>query len=314
LIKGGSKTPQAFLDIRDRVGSSGSEQGLLGIAFHPKYSQNHLFYVNYTDLNGNTVIARFTAAQNSDTADPQSEKKLLQVDQPYANHNGGGLAFGPDGYLYIGLGDGGSAGDPQNNAQNVNTLLGKLLRIDVNKSENYAIPQDNPFASGSGSPEIWAYGLRNPWRFSFDARKGDLYIGDVGQNIWEEVDFLPAGSPAGANFGWSLMEGSHPFRGQGDAAANLILPIAEYDHNSGCSITGGYVYRGQVLPEWQGVYFFGDFCRGTIWGLLKSATAQEVKVVSKINGNISSFGVDASGEIYAMEHTNGDIYKLVPRQ
>lgn len=314
LIQRGMTSPQPILDIRDRVGSNGSEQGLLGIAFHPEYAKNRYFYVNYTDLNGNTVIARFTVAQNGETADPQSEKKILQVSQPFANHNGGGLAFGPDGYLYIGLGDGGSQGDPQNNAQNLNSLLGKLLRIDVNQPEGYAIPADNPFARGGGNPEIWAYGLRNPWRFSFDARSGDLYIADVGQDLWEEVDFLPAGAAGGANFGWNLMEGNHPYRNQIDLPSNLIYPITEYDHNSGCSIIGGFVYRGQSLPAWQGIYLFGDYCRGTVWGLLKTSVGVEVKQFSMISGTISSFGLDGSGEIYVLDHQHGDVYKLVPRQ
>jgi glucose/arabinose dehydrogenase len=314
LIQRGMTSLQPILDIRDRVGSNGSEQGLLGIAFHPQYAKNRYFYVNYTGLNGNTVIARFTVAQNGETADPQSEKKILQVGQPFANHNGGGLAFGPDGYLYIGLGDGGSQGDPQNNAQNLNSLLGKLLRIDVNQPEGYAIPADNPFARGGGNPEIWAYGLRNPWRFSFDARSGDLYIADVGQDLWEEVDFLPAGAAGGANFGWNLMEGNHPYRNQIDLPSNLIYPITEYDHNSGCSIIGGFVYRGQSLPAWQGVYLFGDYCRGTVWGLLKTSVGVEVKQLSMISGTISSFGMDGSGEIYVLDHQHGDVYKLVPRQ
>jgi glucose/arabinose dehydrogenase len=313
LIQDGVRAAQPYLDIHERVGSEGSEQGLLGIAFHPNYAKNRFFYVNYTDLNGNTVIARFSASATGESADPQSEKKLIQVNQPYPNHNGGGLAFGPDGFLYIGLGDGGSAGDPQNNAQNVNTLLGKLLRIDVSNPD-YSNPQDNPFAKGGGSPEIWAYGLRNPWRFSFDSSNGALYIGDVGQNIWEEVDYLPAGTPGGVNFGWSQMEGNHPYRDLGVSSTNLVPPISEYDHNSGCSITGGYVYRGKALPEWHGVYLFSDYCRGTIWGLLQSASGNSVKVVAKINGNISSFGVDSSGEIYALEHTKGDIYKLTSLQ
>jgi glucose/arabinose dehydrogenase len=313
LIQNGLTSEQPFLDILDRVGSSGSEQGLLGIAFHPQYAQNRFFYVNYTDLNGNTVIARFTASQKGEMVDPQSEKRLIQVDQPFPNHNGGGLAFGPDGFLYIGLGDGGSAGDPNNNAQNTNVLLGKLLRIDVSQPDNYAIPKNNPFANGGGKPEIWAFGLRNPWRFSFDPRKGDLYIGDVGQDLWEEVDYLPVGSTGGTNFGWSFMEGNHPYRLQGDIPGNLIAPITEYDHNSGCSITGGSVYRGQALPDWQGVYFYADFCQGTVWGLLKSETGVQVKQIFRIPGNISSFGVDGSGEIYALDLQKGIVFKLLPR-
>jgi glucose/arabinose dehydrogenase len=312
-IENDAVTKDLFLDIRDRVGTRADEQGLLGMAFHPLYASNHYFYVNYTDFNGNTVIARFTAAADGQTADPQSELRLLQVNQPYENHNGGGLAFGPDGYLYIGLGDGGSAGDPQTNAQNLDTLLGKMLRIDVNSTGSYGIPKDNPFAGGGGKPEIWAYGLRNPWRFSFDPATGDLWIADVGQKLWEEVDFLPAGSAGGVNFGWNIMEGSHPYRPGSTNPGNLQNPIFEYDHNTGCSITGGFVYRGKILPEWQGVYIFGDYCQGTIFGLIRTPSGVDAKQVGKINGTISSFGVDGNGELFLMDHKNGGIYRLEPR-
>src|SRR5512133_435771 len=313
LIDNGVVSTDLFLDIRDRVGTRANEQGLLGLAFHPLYAANRYFYINYTDFNGDTMIARYTASTNGRTADPQSELRLMQVDQLYDNHNGGGLAFGPDGYLYIALGDGGSAGDPQNNAQNLDSLLGKMLRIDVNSSQGYGIPADNPFASGGGRPEIWSYGLRNPWRFSFDSATGDLWIADVGQKLWEEVDFLPAGSAGGVNFGWNIMEGSHPYRPGSTNPGNLQNPICEYDHNTGCSITGGFVYHGQSLPEWQGVYVFGDFCQGTIFGLLRTPSGIDVKQVDKINGNISSFGVDGNGELYLMEHKSGGIYRLEPR-
>jgi glucose/arabinose dehydrogenase len=312
-IENGVVTKDLYLDIRDRVGTRADEQGLLGMAFHPLYESNRYFYVNYSDFNGNTVIARFTASADGQTVDPQTELRLLQVDQPYENHNGGGLAFGPDGYLYIGLGDGGSAGDPQNNAQNLDTLLGKMLRVDINLPQGYAIPADNPFAKGGGKAEIWAYGLRNPWRFSFDPATGDLWIGDVGQKLWEEVDFLLAGSFGGVNFGWNIMEGSHPYQSGSSNPGNLQNPIFEYDHKTGCSITGGFVYRGQILPEWQGVYVFGDYCQGTIFGLIRTPSEIEVKQVGKINGTISSFGVDGNGELYLMDHKNGGIYRLEPR-
>ena len=310
---------QPFLDIRELVSRpnlSGSygERGLLGLAFHPQYTQNGFFFVNYTDHSGDTVIARYHASPTADQADPQSEVRLLTVEQPYANHNGGMLAFGPDGYLYIGLGDGGSAGDPQGNAQNVHNLLGKLLRIEVNLGDPYTIPADNPFASGGGSPEIWAYGLRNPWRFSFDVLAGDLFIGDVGQNQVEEVDFLAAGSPGGVNFGWNYLEGSHPYKGQSEVSLTLIDPIAEYSHDLGCSITGGVVYRGMNLPEWQGVYLYGDYCNGNVWGLLRNPDGTWQSLLLFQTGyRIASFGVDEAGEVYLLDHQQGEIYRLSKR-
>ncbi len=313
LVANGVVYPEPFLDIRDRVGTAANEQGLLGLAFDPAYAMNRHLYVNYTDQNGDTVIARFTASTDGTKVDTVSELRLLLVDQPYDNHNGGGLAFGPDGYLYIGLGDGGSAGDPQNNAQNLNTLLGKLLRVDVNVAEGYAIPGDNPYANGGGKPEIWASGLRNPWKFSFDPGTGDLWIADVGQKLWEEIDFQPAGSTGGINYGWKIMEGSHPYSAGSNTPDNLVNPIFEYDHATGCSITGGFVYRGQSMPEWQGVYLFGDYCQGTIFGLLRTPSEIKFKQVDRINGRISSFGVDGKGEIYTLDHTSGTVYRLEPR-
>jgi glucose/arabinose dehydrogenase len=311
ILREGSLLPGAFLDIRDRVGSRGSEQGFLGLAFHPDYTQNGFFYVNYTDQSGDTVIARFgVSADNPDLADSGTEILLLSVRQPYGNHNGGVLAFGPDGYLYAGLGDGGSAGDPQNNGQSLDTLLGKILRIDVDGDQPYAIPFDNPFVEGGGRAEIWAYGLRNPWRFSFDRFTGDLYIGDVGQNQWEEINFLAAGSPGGVNFGWSYYEGRHIYSDAPPADLTLISPVAEYNHNQGCSVTGGVVYRGQNLPEWQGVYLFGDFCTGRIWGLLRMSDGLWLQqVLFEGLGQISSFGEDQAGEIYYIDHSGG-IYRL----
>lgn len=310
LIKDGELIPNPFLDIQEKVGSRGSEQGLLGIAFHPRYAENGFFFINYTDLNGNTVIARFQVSEAPDIADPASEKILLRVVQPYENHNGGMLAFGPDNYLYLGLGDGGSGGDPHDNAQSLDTLLGKILRLDVDHGDPYAIPPDNPFESGGGLPEIWAYGLRNPWRFSFDRLTNDLYIGDVGQSKWEEVDFLPANSPGGSNFGWNYREGFHRYRGTPPPDLKLIDPVTEYDHSQGCSVTGGYVYRGSDLPDWQGIYLYGDYCSGNIWGLRETSDGSwQTKMLFQGIANITSFGEDQVGEVYVVDH-NGAIYRL----
>jgi glucose/arabinose dehydrogenase len=292
-----------FLDISDRVGSDGNEQGLLGLAFHPGYRENGRFFVNYTDTSGDTVIARFQVSSDPNVADPASEVQLLGVNQPFPNHNGGVLAFGPDGYLYAGLGDGGAAGDPMGNAQKTDTLLGKILRLDVDSAEPYAVPADNPFGN-----EIWAYGLRNPWRLSFDRSTGDLYIGDVGQGQWEEIDFLPVGSPGGANFGWDHREGAHDFEGGGPEG--MIDPIAEYSHpEGGCSVTGGYVYRG-TLPEWNGIYLYSDYCTGMIWGLIRAQEGWQNELLFDLDVTITSFGQDSSGEIYLVSDS-GDILRLV---
>jgi glucose/arabinose dehydrogenase len=312
IVKNGQLSGPAFLDITDRVGSGGNEQGLLGLAFHPDFKDNPYFYVNYTDKNGNTVIARFQA--NGDAADPGSEKDLIKVDQPFSNHNGGVLVFGPrDGYLYAGLGDGGSQGDPHGNGQNTNVLLGKILRIDVDHGDPYAIPPDNPFANGGGRPEIWAYGLRNPWRISFDRPTGDLYIADVGQDTWEEVD-VAFGNPGGSNYGWNYYEGMHPYSGQAPVGVNFTFPVTEYSHTvGGCSITGGFVYRGS-MPEWQGIYLYGDFCSGIIWGLIHSPDPSsgqpwQSQVLFETRANITTFGQDPSGEIYFADR-GGAIYRL----
>jgi glucose/arabinose dehydrogenase len=310
VIENGQTLATPFLDIRSRVGSQGNEQGLLGLAFHPNYAENGIFYVDYTDLIGNTVVARYSVSGDQNRADPDSETIVLQVSQPYANHNGGDINFGPDGYLYISLGDGGSGGDPGGNGQNTNTLLGAILRIDVDGGAPYAIPADNPFAGGGGQPEIWVYGLRNPWRFSFDRQTGDFYIGDVGQNVWEEIDFLPAGT-GGVNFGWNYFEGNHAFVGNPPDGLAAVFPVAEYRHEGSCSVTGGYVYRGAQLPAWNGVYLYADFCSGEIFGLLQGSDGQwQNQSLFGTGQQITSFGQDESGELYFVGR-GGNVFQLV---
>lgn len=303
-----------FLDIASLVSCCG-ERGLLGTAFHPRYQENGLFYIYYTDRAGNIVVARYRVSSDPNAADPQSATVLLRIPHPsFANHNGGELQFGPDGYLYIGVGDGGGAGDPGNNAQSTGTLLGKMLRIDVDRGFPYAIPADNPFAaSGSARPEIWAYGLRNPWRFSFDGPIGDLYIGDVGQNTIEEIDFQPAGAPGGDNYGWRLMEGSRCYNpSSGCNTAGLKMPILEYDHSLGCSVTGGHVYRGRRFPSLAGLYIYGDYCSGRIWGGWRDGGGWKSLQLLDSPYAISTFGEDEAGELYLAHYaTGGAIYRIV---
>jgi len=269
--------------------------------------------VNYTRIpDGSTVIARYRKTTDPGAADPNSEEILLVIAQPFANHNGGQLAFGPDGFLYIGMGDGGSGGDPQNNAQNPASLLGKMLRIDVESSVvPYAIPATNPFVQIPGfRGEIWALGLRNPWRFSFDRQTGDLYIADVGQNLFEEVDFQPAGSAGGQNYGWKIMEGAHCFGDPACSSAGLILPVAEYGHGPECSITGGFVYRGTTYPRMQGVYLYADFCSGRFWGLKRDGAVWQNALLLSEPHSISSFGEDEAGNLYAAD-LGGAVYEIV---
>ncbi len=309
ILQSGELLPQPFLDITDRVGSASSEQGLLGLAFHPQYAQNGRFFVYYTDKNGDSVLSRFqVSAGDPNQADPASEVVLLTQDQPFPNHNGGQLTFGPDGYLYLGLGDGGSAGDPQNNGQSVDTLLGKILRLDVDQGETYGIPADNPFAGGGGRPEIWAYGLRNPWRFSFDRQTGEMYIADVGQNQWEEINYLPAGATGGTNFGWRFKEGTHPYKEGAPADALLVDPVFEYDHSLGCSVTGGYVYRGS-MPEWQGIYLFGDYCGGRTWMMMRQNDRWVAMEAFYTGLGLTAFGQDEAGEIYFVDGA-GSVLRL----
>ncbi len=313
ILKDGTILPTPFLDLTQKVSCCG-ERGLLGLAFHPKFVSNGYFYVDYTGKENNqlyTFISRYKiSASDPNQADPNSETRLLQIGQPFQNHNGGEIQFGPDGYLYIGMGDGGSEGDPDGRGQSLQTLLGKVLRIDVDSAQPYAIPPDNPFVNGGGLPEIWAYGLRNPWRFSFDRLTGDLFIGDVGQDAWEEIDFLPVGSPGGTNFGWNYFEGSHSYRGSPPAGETFTMPVVEYSHELGKAVTGGYVYRGSNLLGWYGVYLYGDYASGRVWGLLRQADGSWRNVeMFDTSRNISSFGEDENGEIYLVDY-GGSILTL----
>jgi glucose/arabinose dehydrogenase len=314
LVREGALVAEPFLDLTDRVGSVSNEQGLLGLAFHPEYPQVRSFFVNYTDRQGNTVLSRFVTSDNPDRADMSSEAVLLTLDQPAGNHNGGHLAFGPDGTLYIGTGDGGGSGDRYGNGQNGQTLLGAMLRLDVDGGQPYGIPANNPFLDNAAvRDEIWAVGLRNPWRYSFDRLTGDLYIADVGQNVYEEVNVQPAGDRGGNNYGWPIMEGLHCFPANRDCDRNgLTLPVAEYDHAQGCSVTGGYVYRGQTYPFLNGVYLFGDYCSGRIWGMAREGTAGnwQVSLLAQTGVRLSSFGEDETGELYLVDIVGGQLFQI----
>jgi glucose/arabinose dehydrogenase len=311
IIKNQALIEKIFLDISNRVSCCG-ERGLLGLAFPPNYVNKGYFYVNYTNSDGDTVVARYHITTDPEVADPNSEEILLTIAQPFTNHNGGHLAFGPDGYLYIGTGDGGSGGDPHNNGQSLSTLLGKILRIDVESGTTpYAIPATNPFAvSTADRREIWAFGLRNPWKFSFDRQTGNLYIGDVGQNTYEEIDFQPASSPGGANYGWKIMEGTHCYNASSCNQSGLTLPVVEYDHEQGCSVTGGIVYRGQRFPRLNGTYLYGDYCTGRIWGLTLLPTSQQNVQLFDASYPISAFGEDEAGEVYLTDYEAGAIYQV----
>ncbi len=309
IVSGGNVVATPFLSIADRV-RSGGEQGLLGLAFPPDHAATGRYYVYYTDRNGHTVVSRFTA--NGNTTDPATEQVLLTQTQPYSNHNGGQLAFGPDGYLYVGLGDGGSGGDPEGNGQDLTTFLAKLLRIDVS-GDMYMVPPDNPFVGrGDARPEIWAYGLRNPWRFSFDSVTGDLFIADVGQNAFEEVNLQRAGSPGGENYGWKIMEANACYEPSRNCdRTGLVVPILEYPHASGWgqSISGGYVYRGPDAPSLTGAYVFGDYVSGRIW-TARAENGWRPTLLLESGMNISTFGVGAKGELYVADHSRGALYLL----
>ena len=315
IIRNNSVLPAPFLDLTEKVTASGSEQGLFSVAFPPGYAEKGYFYVNYTSKpDGSTIIARYRLTDHVDMADPLSEEIIITIAQPFANHNGGQIAFGPDGFLYIGMGDGGSGGDPLNNAQNPASLLGKMLRVDTESgSGGYAVPPSNPFAGNSGyRGEIWSLGLRNPWRFSFDQASGDLYIADVGQNAREEINFQGGSGSGGENYGWNIMEGSRCFRDPECSSEGLILPVAEYDHSAGdCSVTGGFVYRGDEFPQIRGTFFLGDYCSGRIRALRRSGSSFEMESLLETNLRISTFGEDQAGNLYVADYSEGVIYKLI---
>ena len=301
------------LDITDRVGSGG-ERGLLGLAMHPAFPTDRRAFVHYTGLDGGTVLSEFTAGgEDPITFDPGSERVLLEVAQPYANHNGGQLAFGPDGMLYLGLGDGGAGGDPHGNGQDPAALLGSILRLDVSGPDAYAVPSDNPFADGGGAPEVFVYGLRNPWRFSFDAETGQLWIADVGQSALEEIDRLDPGADAGANLGWSRMEGTACFAEPGCASDGLVLPVTEYGRDLGCSVTGGYVSRGTAFADLHGWYVFGDYCTGAVFGVRSDTTGPAVapRLLLDTDAAISSFGEGSDGMLYLADLASGTVYRIV---
>lgn len=316
IVRNGTLAPAPFLDIGDRI-ASGGERGLLGLAFDPQYVTTGRFYVDYTDRHGDTHISRFRVSSNADVADPASEQVLLTIDQPYSNHNGGQVAFGPDGYLWVGMGDGGSGGDPQGRAQNPADLLGSILRLDVS-GEGYTVPADNPFTAQAGARgELWNIGLRNPWRFSFDRESGDLYIADVGQNEREEIDVsaTAAGRGRGANYGWNRMEGMACFGSSSCDRTGLVIPVTDYRHTDGCSVTGGYVYRGAAIPSLAGVYFYADYCKGWVRSFRYAngaATEPREWASLKPGGQITSFGQDAEGELYVIVQ-GGTVYRIVSR-
>lgn len=314
IVADGALLPAPFLDVSDRITTQGSEQGLLGLAFHPDYAANGTCYAYYTDTGGTVTVSRFTVTDDPDVADPASESVVLTQEKPFENHNGGAIVFGPDGYLYLGLGDGGSAGDPDRNAQNLGTRLGKLLRIAVDPAaDGFTAPDDNPFVGQDGAlPEIWAYGLRNPWRISFDRGTGDLWIADVGQDEWEEIDVQPAGSPGGENYGWDLREATHDFEVDGRPTDGLVAPVLEYSHSEGVSVTGGYVYRGAAIPDLVGTYLYADFATGLLWGAVPAGEGAYVASLPIETGfNISSFGEDVDGELYMTLFDNGEGGRVV---
>lgn len=321
LLKDGVMQNTPFINLANRVSqdilNGYSERGLLGLVFHPNYEENGFFFVNFTDSSGNSHVTRYSVStDNPDIADPDSAVEILSFAQPYANHNGGNMAFGPDGYLYIGTGDGGSQNDPLDSGQNPGDLLASILRINIDDTQGdrfYRVPNDNPFFTDANvAPEVWDWGVRNPWRFSFDRITGDFYIADVGQNTWEEVNFIAAeDNTGGQNFGWPSFEGEVAYRNV-SLYNPAIEPIAVYDHASGCSVTGGYVYRGEAIPELQGTYLYSDYCSGIIWGAYRDETMTwQSGVILDTDFQVSSFGEDEAGELYIVNY-GGSILKIVP--
>ena len=314
ILKISNETQQAtlFAELSDRVDSGPNEAGLLGMAFHPQYETNGQVYLSYTtdDSSLTSIISRMKRDDKEDRLLVESEQILFKVRQPYSNHNGGHVAFGPDGYLYVGLGDGGSGGDPKGHGQNTQTLLGSMLRVDVNQGSPYAIPSDNPFASGEkGRAEIYAWGLRNPWRWSFDRKTGELWVADVGQNAWEEINLMTRPG----NYGWNGREGTHCYQTSNCKNPEFIDPVLEYDHDEGCSVTGGYVYRGNAIKSLQGKYLYGDFCSGTIWAASKKNQGVYKSSQLLSSGlNIASFGEGNDGEVYVV-NLEGELYQLVAK-
>lgn len=323
VVEDDAALPTPFLDVsalisQDAVGNGYTERGLLGLAFHPDFENNGEFFINYTEATTHdTIVARYTVSNDPNVADEASGEILFRTAQPFANHNGGHIEFGPDGYLYISLGDGGSANDPLNNGQQTDTLLGTILRVDVDSGMPYGIPADNPFVGNDAVlDEIWAYGLRNVWRFSFDRATGDMYMGDVGQNRWEEINFQLAGQ-GGQNYGWNVFEATHPFSGAA-APADAVMPVAEYQHINGhCSVTGGYVYRGEAVPALEGAYVYGDFCSGQLWSAYRDNSGTwQANLLVDTPYTISSFGEDEAGELYLVHYgdgrTAGQVLRFTP--
>jgi glucose/arabinose dehydrogenase len=318
VVREGTLLPAPFLDLSAKV-STGGEQGLLDLAFDPAYATSGRFFVHYTDVNGNTTVSSFhVSPADPDLADPATETVVFTTEQPFDNHNGGRLEFGADGMLYIGLGDGGSGGDPGGRGQSLADFLGDILRVDVLAGTGYTVPPDNPFAGRPDArPEVWSYGLRNPWRFTFDPATGDLYIADVGQSAWEEIDVATAaqGAGRGANFGWNIMEGSHCYAATPCDTTGLVMPVLEYSHGEGCSISGGFVYRGAAIPALQGHYFYADYCQGWV----RSIRLDNGQIAESLQwptlapgGAVPAFGRDAAGELYVLS-AEGRVFRIVPR-
>jgi glucose/arabinose dehydrogenase len=316
VIKSGTVLETPFLNLTPQVVSEGGEQGLLGLAFAPDYATSGRFFVHYNDVSGENRVSRFRVSADPDRADPASESVVIAVPQPGVAHNGGQLLFGPDGFLYIGLGDGDD--DDNGRGQSLRDLFASILRIDVTSADPYIVPPDNPFVSTEGArPEVWSYGLRNPWRFSFDRATGDLYLGDVGESTWEEVNYASAvdGAGKGVNYGWSQMEGKHCFRRQDCDQTGLTLPVLEYNHAEGCSVTSGHVYRGAAIPSLQGTYFYADYCVGWVRSFkMQGGSVTEAKEWPELKpgGQITSFGEDSAGELYLLTQQGG-VFKIVPQ-